>query len=156
MAKVSRRASSGTGAGAPRAAPTSPAPLGSSDGTGARGDAEPVSGLRPAAFCRQLLAATDASEGRRKRRKRDTTPDAIGLAIKRDLLTRAAEADPAPEQFEGWLLEQTFRAPASGPVRALSSEILTEYRFACADPTFRGWLADGAPSADTLSQERAS
>jgi hypothetical protein len=42
--------------------------------------------LRPAEFCRQLLATLDVSEGRRKRRKRDTTPDAIGLAIKRDLL----------------------------------------------------------------------
>jgi hypothetical protein len=117
---------------------------------------EPASGLRPAAFCRQLLAATDASEGRRKRRKRDTTPDAIGLAIKRELLTRAAEDDPDPEQLEAWLLEQTFRAPAGGPVRALCSEILAEYRYACADPAFRGWLADGAPSADTVPQERAS
>src|SRR5690606_22702639 len=41
---------------------------------------------RPADFCRGLLAALDASEGRRRRRKRDTTPDAIGLAIKRELL----------------------------------------------------------------------
>jgi hypothetical protein len=112
--------------------------------------------LRPAAFCGQLLAATDASEGRRKRRKRDTTPDAIGLAIKRELLTSAVAEDPAPEQFEGWLLERTFRAPASGPVRALCAEILSEYRYACVDPTFRGWLADGAPSADTIPQERAS
>ena len=110
---------------------------------------------RPADLCRQLLGAIEASEGRRKRRKRDTIPDAIGLSIKRDLLTRAAEEDPAPDQFEAWLLEQTFRAPAGGPVRALCSEILAEYRYACADPNFRGWLAAGAPSADALSQERA-
>ena len=112
--------------------------------------------LRPGEFCRQLLGATDASEGRRKRRKRDTTPDAIGLAIKRDLLARAAEQDPEPDRFEAWLLEQTFRAPASGPVRALCSEILAEYRHACADPNFRGWLAQGAPSADIIVEERAT
>src|SRR5438132_12968000 len=46
---------------------------------------------RPAVVCRELLAALDASEGRRRRRKRDTTPDAIGLTIKRDLLERAVE-----------------------------------------------------------------
>src|SRR2546422_5226163 len=39
---------------------------------------------RPGEICRELLAALDASEGRRRRRKRDTTPDAIGLTIKRD------------------------------------------------------------------------
>ena len=112
--------------------------------------------LRPGEFCRQLLSATDASEGRRKRRKRDTTPDAIGLAIKRDLLAGAVLDDPAPEHFERWLLEQTVRAPASGPVRALCSEIFAEYRQACSDPTFRNWLAEGAPSADALPEERAS
>jgi len=36
--------------------------------------------LRPAVVCGQLLAALAASDGRRRRRKRDTTPDAIGLA----------------------------------------------------------------------------
>lgn len=109
--------------------------------------------LRPAAFCEQLLGAIDASEGRRKKRKRNTTPAAIGLSIKRDLLTRAIRDDPAPEHFEGWLLEQIFRAPASGPVRALSNEILAEYQSACADPSLRGWPAEGAPSADTIAQE---
>ena len=48
-------------------------------------------GARPAEVCRELLAALEASEGRRQRRKRDTTPDAIGLAIKLDLLQRAIE-----------------------------------------------------------------
>jgi hypothetical protein len=52
--------------------------------------------LRPAEVCRALLAALDASEGRRRRRKRDTTPDAIGLAIKRCLLEQAVREDPAP------------------------------------------------------------
>lgn len=56
---------------------------------------------RPAEFCRQLLAALDASEGRRQRRTRDTTPDA-GLAIKCDLLKRAVQDNPAPESEEDW------------------------------------------------------
>ena len=40
--------------------------------------------MRPAEVCSQLLRALDASEGRRRRRKRDTTPDAIGLELKRN------------------------------------------------------------------------
>ena len=43
-------------------------------------------GLRPADVCRALLAALDASDGRRRKRKRDQTADAIGLALKRTLL----------------------------------------------------------------------
>ena len=55
--------------------------------------------LRPAVLCRGLLDALEASEGRRKRRKRDTTPDAIGLGTKRDLLERAVRDAPDPEAF---------------------------------------------------------
>lgn len=103
---------------------------------------------RPSEFSRQLLQALEASEGRRKRRKRDTTPDAIGLNIKRDVLRRTIEEDPEPEDYEGWLLQQVLAAPASGPVRALCVEILTEYNVARLDSNFSGWLAEGAPSAD--------
>ena len=104
--------------------------------------------LRPGEFSRLLLKAIDASEGRRKRRKRDTTPDRIGLDIKRGLLLRAAAENPAPETFEAWLLDQALAVPASGPVRALCAEILHEYRVAAHDPDFRSWLLEGAPSAD--------
>ena len=38
---------------------------------------------RPAEVCKALLAALDAADGRRRKRKRDQTPDGIGLAIKR-------------------------------------------------------------------------
>jgi hypothetical protein len=41
-----------------------------------------------------LLNALEASEGRRQRRKRDTTPDAIGLGIKRRLLEEAIHVSP--------------------------------------------------------------
>jgi hypothetical protein len=60
--------------------------------------------FRPADVCRALLAALEASEGRRRKRKRDQTPDAFGLAVKRALLQRAVEDDPQPEAFEEWLL----------------------------------------------------
>ena len=105
--------------------------------------------LRPSDFSRRLLRALDASEGRRKRRKRDTTPDSIGMSIKRDLLEQAVVDDPEPDAFEGWLLEQALAAPASGPVRALAGEIHAEFRLAAVDPDFDAWLAAGAPSADT-------
>ena len=104
---------------------------------------------RPGAVCRHLLAAMDASEGRRKRRKRDTRPDAIGLGIKRDLLARAASDDPSPEDFEGWLLEQCLAAGSlAGATRAMALEVLDEWRLAVASGSFRAWLAVGAPSDD--------
>src|SRR5215212_8453778 len=96
-------------------------------------------GLRPGVFARRLLDALAASEGRRRRRKRDTTPDAIGLGIKRDLLERAIADDPEPDDFESWLLEQAIVSPASGPVRALSSEIFAEFRMALIDPEYQAW-----------------
>jgi len=104
--------------------------------------------------CRELLTALDASEGRRKRRKRDTTPDAIGLAVKRDLLERAVTADPDPDGFEAWLLEQCGAAgPAEGGVRAMALSIYEEWRLARDAVSFRSWLAQGAPSDDARREE---
>lgn len=105
--------------------------------------------LQPTAFCAYLLNAIEASEGRRRRRRRDTTPDAIGLQAKRDLLQRASEEKPAPEDFEGWLLQQVISAPASGPIRAICTEIFAEYQIASYDSAFVTWLAGGAASEDT-------
>ena len=104
---------------------------------------------RPAEFCRQLLAAVAASEGRQRRRQRDTTPDAIGISIKRDLLARAIQADPAPEAFEAWLLERCVEPGAGrGAVRAIALGIFEEWRLALASPALGQWLAEGAPSDD--------
>ena len=104
---------------------------------------------RPGEVCRQLLAAMEASEGRRKRRKRDTTPDEIGLGIKRDLLARAVADDPAPDEFEGWLLEQCLAAgPLAGATRAMALDVRDEWRMAIASGGFRAWLEAGAPSDD--------
>jgi hypothetical protein len=109
----------------------------------------PSTTIRPGAFCQRLLRTLDAAEGRRRRRKRDQTPDAIGLGIKRDVLEAAIVADPEPADFEGWLLTQALEARASGPVLALCSQIMEEYRAAAVDPDFERWLAAGAPSADS-------
>jgi hypothetical protein len=108
-------------------------------------------GPRPADVCRGLLAALEAADGRRRRRKRDTRPDAIGLGIKRDLLEQAVRDDPAPEGFEGWLLDRCLAAAGThsvGAVRAMASDILGEWRLASASPEFCHWLASGAPSED--------
>lgn len=111
-----------------------------------------ASDLRPSDFARGQLQALEASRGRSKRRKRDQTPDRIGMDLKRALLQRAVEDDPAPEDLEGWLLQQALAAPVSGPVRAMSMEILTEYRLALVDPAYGAWLRSGAPSADASDQ----
>jgi len=106
--------------------------------------------------CQELLAALDASEGRRRRRKRDTTPDAIGLAIKLDLLQRAIAADPEPDEFEAWLQQQCLAAgPSEGGVRAMALSIFEEWRLAAEADYFRDWLARGAPS-DDAPRDRAA
>jgi hypothetical protein len=105
--------------------------------------------VRPAHLCRQLLAALEASDGRRRRRKRNTTPDSIGMRIKRELLEEAVGDDPNPDDFEGWLLQRCLSSPAgSGPARAMALEILAEWRLAETSETFRHWLEQGAPSDD--------
>jgi hypothetical protein len=120
--------------------------------------------VRPAEICRGLLAALDATEGRRRGRKRDTTPDGIGLAIKRTLLEEAVRDDPDPDAFEGWLLERCLSAAESGrgygtggprtpsgSVRAMASDVLAEWRLAQASEEFRNWLEQGARSDDTAT-----
>jgi hypothetical protein len=119
---------------------------------------------RPAELCRELLRALDASEARRRRRKRDTTPDAIGLGIKRALLEAAVAEDPLPDHFEGWLLARCLAAADTvsvGAVRMMALEVLAEWRLAQSLPEFRGWLDRGAPSddargADDEARESAS
>jgi hypothetical protein len=105
----------------------------------------PTEAMRPAEFSRELLAALDASEGRRRRRKRDTTPDAIGLSMKRELLELVAQEDPAAAEFEAWLFEY---CQAHAGVHAVALSILDEWRFAGDLDGLRDWLAHGAPSDD--------
>jgi hypothetical protein len=119
--------------------------------------AEYLKSVRPAEVCGALLAALEASEGRRRSRKRDQTPDAIGLAIKRDLLQRAVQEDPDPEAFEEWLLRcvQGCSAPESaGAVSAMARAIFEEWRLAHSLNEFKSWLDQGAPSADADDGKR--
>ena len=98
----------------------------------------------------------EASQGRRRRRKRDTTPDAIGLALKERLLRDAIAADPEPDRFEDWLLGRMTvlgeeRRPP-GAVLAMARSILEDWRLASHSPGFRAWLDAGAPSDDTIER----
>jgi hypothetical protein len=102
----------------------------------------------PAEFARQALEAIEASEGRRKRRHRNTTPDRIGLDLKRDILTRLAEEAPPAEELEEWLHGRIVGSADSGATRAMCIDVLDEYRAATLSPSFRDWLARGAPSDD--------
>jgi hypothetical protein len=118
---------------------------------------EPAAAVRPAEVCRGLLAALDAAEGRRKRRRRDTTPDAIGLGIKRTLLDAAVRDDPDPDAFEGWLFARILDGTATdsaGAVRAMALEILLEWRLTGSVGAFQRWLASGAPSDDARAPAR--
>lgn len=111
--------------------------------------------LRPAVFCRELLVALEASDGRRRRRKRDTSADAIGLEMKRTLIEEAIEADPDPEDFERWLLERSLNTGAgSGGVRAMALSIWDEWKLARTGDGYRDWLASGAPSDDRVAVRR--
>jgi hypothetical protein len=108
--------------------------------------------VRPAELCRWLLAALEASEGRRRKRRRNTTPDSIGMAIKRTILEETLRQDPDPGAYEGWLLERcrTQDGP-SGSTRAMALEVLSDWRLAQASVAFRSWLEQGAPSDDSAS-----
>jgi hypothetical protein len=107
--------------------------------------------IRPARLCRSLLAALEASEGRRRSRKRDQTADAIGLSVKRDLLERVVADDPPPDAFEQWLLDYPGRCSGpgmAGPALAMARAVFEEWRLAHSLGEFRLWLEQGAPSDD--------
>jgi hypothetical protein len=127
--------------------------VGAGGGPGAQPATSPGP-VRPGAFCDFLLQALEAAEGQTRRRKRDQSPDKLGLSIKRDLLERAAAADPESAAFEGWLMEQILLAPGAGPARAMCEQIFLEYQMAALQPDFAAWLAAGAPS-DDADPERA-
>jgi hypothetical protein len=114
-----------------------------------------IPSARPAEVCAALLAALEASEGRRRSRKRDQTPDTIGLTVKRDLLKRAVEDDPKPEEFEEWLLHYVLSCgspESSGAVSAMARAIFEEWCLVHHMSEFKVWLDRGAPSDDAADK----
>ena len=112
--------------------------------------------LRPAEVCRALLAALQGADGRRRKRKRDQTPDTIGLSIKRSLLSRVVQDDPSPNAFEEWLLAYPGTCATSespGAVTAMARIVLEEWRLAHSSEAFRDWLQRGAPSDDAEGEQ---
>jgi hypothetical protein len=104
--------------------------------------------MRPARVCVALLAALEASQGRSRSRKRDQVPDAIGLAIKGELLRRVVRDDPEPDAFEQWLLDAVADSAAPGATCAMARTVLDEWRLAHRMEAFATWLERGAPSED--------
>jgi hypothetical protein len=107
--------------------------------------------IRPGEVCKTLLAALEGAEGQRRKRKRDQTPDAIGLAVKRSLLERVVQDDPEPEAFEKWLLNYplTCAAPEfAGSASAMARAVFEEWCLAHSLEDFKAWLDRGAPSED--------
>lgn len=102
----------------------------------------------PAEFARHALEAIENSEGRRKRRHRDTTPDRLGLDLKRKILEDVIEHAPGPAELEDHLFALVNASDDPGATRAMCSDVLDEYRTAASSPAFRGWLEKGAPSDD--------
>src|SRR5215470_75447 len=101
-----------------------------------------VPSVRPAEVCAALLAALEASEGRRRSRKRDQTPDAIGLAVKRELLKRAVDDDPNPEEFEEWLLNCALSCgspESSSAVSAMARAVFEEWSLVHHLSEFKVW-----------------
>ena len=98
-------------------------------------------------MCRALLAALEAAEGRRRARKRDQTPDVIGLSLKRELLQQALIDDPEPEGFEAWLLTYA-EAHGGGACLATARAVFEEWQLAHSLGAFRTWLEQGARSDD--------
>ena len=114
--------------------------------------------IRPAQVCMALLAALEAAEGQRKRRKRDQTPDAIGLAVKREVLEGVVQDDPDPELFEAWLLRYSQKRESRhspGAVSAMARAVLEEWRLAHSMGDFKAWLDHGAPSDDAEGASQA-
>jgi hypothetical protein len=112
--------------------------------------------LRPARVCTALLAALNASDGRSRSRKRDQTPDSIGLTLRRELLEQAAREDPEPQAFEQWLLDHVEGSTAPGAVRAIALAVLDDWYLVHQMPSFAVWLERGAPSADADASAAAN
>jgi hypothetical protein len=113
--------------------------------------------VTPVQLCSGLLSALDASEGRRKRRSRNTTADSIGLAIQRALLEDAVREQPGAEEFERWLQERCVaQGESDGAHRAMALLIWHEWKLASKAEDVSAWLLSGAQSDDREGATDAS
>jgi hypothetical protein len=105
--------------------------------------------VTPVEVCGGLLSALEASEGRRRRRSRNTTADSIGLAIQRALLEDAVREEPSGANFERWLQERCVaQGESDGAYRAMALLIWHEWKIASQSEDVSAWLTSGARSDD--------
>jgi hypothetical protein len=105
--------------------------------------------LTPAELCSGLLGALDASEGRRRRRSRNTTADSIGMEIQRDILEAAVREAPDADDFEYWLLARCMaEGESDGATRAMALLVWQQWLLASEADGYREWITRGAPSDD--------
>jgi FdhE protein len=110
-----------------------------------------LQGSAPVAVMLEDLASVDLDVAAVQQGYHRQTPDAFGLTVKRDLLRRAMEDDPGPEDFEAWLLNYPSTCGAAelaGPALAMARAVFEEWRLAHTVGEFRAWLEQGAPSDD--------
>lgn len=105
--------------------------------------------VTPVELCSGLLSALEASEGRRRRRSRNTTADSIGLAIQRGLLEDVVREGPGAGDFERWLQERcAAEGESDGAHRAMALLIWHEWKLASQVEDLSSWLTSGARSDD--------
>lgn len=117
---------------------------------------EALPSMRPAFVCSRLLAALDGAEGRRRTRKRDQTPDVMGLNAKRSLLEAVVRDDPTAGAFTDWLLRYVSDVPEPAhrsTVAAMAHAVHEEWLWAHRLPEFSRWLEGGAYSEDARPRE---
>ena len=108
--------------------------------------------VTPVELCSGLLSALEASEGRRRRRSRNTTADSIGLAIQRELLEDVVREEPSAGDFERWLQDRcTAQGEGDGAHRAMALVIWHEWKLASQVEDLGEWLTSGARSDDRES-----
>jgi hypothetical protein len=113
--------------------------------------------VTPVQLCGGLLSALDASEGRRRRRSRNTTADSIGLAIQRGLLEEAVREQPSAEEFERWLQKRcAAQGESDGAYRAMALLIWHEWQLASQMNDVSAWLTSGARSDDREGVDSAT
>lgn len=117
---------------------------------------EAAAPLRPSFVCSRLLAALEGAEGRRRARKRDQTPDTVGLDAKRCLLQAVVREDPPASEFVDWLLRYArgVADPAHrSAVGAMAHAVHEDWQWAHRMPEFSRWLDRGAPSDDATTRD---